>query len=175
MDVRKQLLFRHSKENTNLIVSYIGDSQKLFDQLMKLFMADEYRVTQRAAWVVGDIARIYPELIVPHFKKMVLNLRKPFLHDAVKRNTLRILQESDIPKVLWGDAADICFNFMLSKTEPIATKVFSMTVLFNISKDVPEFREELAIIIEDQLPYSSAGFKSRGKKTLIALHKIKAY
>jgi len=175
MDVRKQLLFKHSKENTNLIVSYISDNQKAFDQLMILFMSDESRVTQRAAWVVGDIARIYPELIAPHFKNLILNLRKPGLHDAVKRNTLRILQELYIPKPLWGEAADISFNFLLSKTEPIAIKVFSMTVLCNISKHVPEFRDELTLIIEDQLPYSGAGFKSRGKKTLNALNKMKAH
>jgi hypothetical protein len=59
--------------------------------------------------------------------------------------------------------------------DPIAIKVFSMTVLFNISKNVPEFRDELAIIIEDQMPYGSAGFKSRGKKTLKGLSKLRAH
>lgn len=175
MDVRKQLLFEHTKENTNLIVAHIGNNQKSFDELMKMFMADEYRITQRAAWVVGDLARIYPALIVPHFKRIILNLRKPALHDAVKRNTLKILQELDIPEPLWGAAADTCFNFLLSKSEPIAIEVFSMTVLFNISKHVPEFRDELALIIEDQMPYGSAGFRSRGKKTLIALSKLKSH
>lgn len=175
MDVRKQLLFEHTKDNTNLIVAHIGDNQKSFDQLMKLFLANEYRVTQRAAWVVGELARIYPALIVPYYKGLILNLRKPGLHDAVKRNTLKILQDLEIPERLWGEAADISFNFLLSKEEPIAIKVFSMTVLFNISKHVPEFRDELAIIIEDQMPYGSAGFKSRGKKTLKALNKMKAH
>jgi len=175
MNVRKQLLFEHTKENTNLIVAHIGDNQKSFNGLMKLFLADEYRVTQRAAWVVGDLARIYPVLIAPYYKKLVLNLRKPLLHDAVKRNTLKILQELEIPEPLWGEAADICFNFLLSKVDPIAIKVFSMTVLFNISKNVPEFRDELAIIIEDQMPYGSAGFKSRGKKTLKGLSKLRAH
>ena len=172
MDVRKQLLFEHSKENTNFIANYIGNNQKQFDELIKLFDANEYRLTQRAAWVVGDLARLHPKLISPHFKKLVLNLRKPKLHDAVKRNTLRILQELDIPKSLWGEAADICFGFLMSNNEAVAIKVFSMTVLFNISKHVPEFREELAIIIEDQLPYGSAGFKARGKKTLQGLSKL---
>jgi hypothetical protein len=49
-----------------------------------------------------------------------------------------------------------------------------MTVLLNIVKYVPELKEELKIIIEDQMPYASAGFQSRGKKTLKALEKIKA-
>jgi len=172
MDLRKQLLLKHSKENTNLIVNHIGDNQKSFNEVIVLLLANDYPLTQRAAWVVGDIARIYPEMIFPHLKDIILNLRKPDVHDGVKRNTLRILQEIDIPKPLWGETSDICFNFLMSNSEAIATKVFSMTALFNISKHVPEFREELKIIIEDQLPYSRPGFKSRGKKTLLALSKL---
>jgi hypothetical protein len=124
--------------------------------------------------VVGEVARKHPDLANEHLEKMVLNLRKENLHDAIKRNTVRVLQEITIPEILWGDAADVCFKLLLSKNEPVAVKCFSMTVLLNIVRHIPELKEELKIIIEDQIPYSSAGFKSRGIKTLKALEKIKA-
>jgi hypothetical protein len=174
MDIRKQLLIEHSKSNTELVTQYIGNHQERFDILMNLFLNDEYLVAQRAAWVVGDVSRKYPKLVNQHLEKMVLNLRKENLHDAIKRNTVRVLQEIEIPEKLWGDAADVCFNLLSSKNEPVAVKCFSMTVLLNIVKNVPELKEELKIIIEDQMPYSTAGFKSRGHKTLKALEKIKA-
>jgi hypothetical protein len=174
MDIRKQLLTEHSKLNTELISNYIGNQQERFDILMTLFLKDESRVTQRAAWVVGDVARKYPDLVNNHLEKMVLNLRKENLHDAIKRNTVRVLQEITIPETLCGEAADVCFKLLLSKNEPVAVKCFSMTVLLNIVKHIPELKEELKIIIEDQMPYASAGFKSRGNKTLKALEKIKA-
>jgi hypothetical protein len=174
MDIRKQLLTEHSKPNTELITQYIDNHQERFDILMNLFLNDDYRVTQRAAWVVGDVSRKYPDLVNKHLEKIVLNLRKENLHDAIKRNTVRVLQEIKIPETLWGDTADVCFGLLLSKNEPVAVKCFSMTVLLNIVKQVPELKEELKIIIEDQMPYCSAGFKSRGNKTLKALEKIKA-
>jgi hypothetical protein len=41
-----------------------------------------------------------------------------------------------------------------------------MTVLANIIDDQPDMKKELKLILEDQLPYGSAAFKSRGNKVL---------
>lgn len=172
MDIRKQLLTTHSKENTTLIVKYIGASRERFDELMKLFLYGEYRVIQRAAWVLGDVARLHPQMAMAYLPEMVENLKKPDLHDASKRNTLRFLQEIEVPEAHWGELAEICFNCLTSMEEAIAIKVFAMTVLLGIVKKVPELKDELRYAIEDQLPYGSAGFKSRGKKVLKALEKI---
>ncbi len=172
MDLRKQLLTTHSKENTTLIVNYIDGDRERFDKLMKLFLYDEYRVIQRAAWVVGDVARLHPEIVMPYIPEMVENLKKPDVHIAAKRNTLRFLSETEIPEEQWGELAELCFDYLTSIEEPVAIKVFSMTVLLSIVKKVPELKDELYYAIEDQLPYGTAGFKSRGKKTLKALEKI---
>ena len=172
MDLRKQLLTDHSKENTTLIVEYIGNDRERCDRLMKLFLYGEYRVIQRAAWVVGDLARLYPDLVTPYLPAMVENLKKPDLHVAAKRNTVRFFQEIALPEELWGDVADVCFKFLESGEEPVAVKVFSMTVLLGIVKKVPELKDELKYLIEDQLPYGTSGFKNRGLKTLKALDKI---
>lgn len=172
MDLRKQLLTDHSKENTTLIVEYIGNDLERCDALMKLFLYGEYRVIQRAAWVVGDLARLHPEMVMPYLPAMVENLKKPDLHAAAKRNTVRFFQEIEIPEELWGEVADICFKFLENGEEAVAIKVFSMTVLLGIVQKVPELKDELKYTIEDQMPFGTAGFKNRGKKTLIALNKI---
>ena len=172
MDLKKQLLTDHSKENTTLIVEYIGNDAERCDTLMKLFLYGHYRVIQRAAWVVGDLARLQPDLVMPYLPEMVANLQKPDLHVAAKRNTVRFFQEIELPEALWGDVADICFKFLDNSQEAVAVRVFSMTVLLNIVKKVPELKDELKYIIEDHLPYGTSGFKNRGKKTLMALDRI---
>jgi len=53
-----------------------------------------------------------------------------------------------------------------NKKEPIAIRVFAMTVLANLADTYPEIKGELIAVIEDQMPYGSAGFISRGKKIL---------
>jgi hypothetical protein len=54
----------------------------------------------------------------------------------------------------------------MNTKQPIAVRVFSMTVLCNLAGKLPELKNELIPLIEDQMPYGSAGFISRGRKVL---------
>ena len=167
MNIRESLIKDNSKAMAVKISSAIGNSQEHFSELMQLFLHDEPMITQRASWVLSHCADNYPELILPWITPMVENLKKD-INDAVKRNTVRVLQFVDIPEEEMGELADVCFNFLASAKEPIAVKVFSMTILFNLCKKIPELKNELLPLIEDQMPFGSAGFRSRGKKIITA-------
>lgn len=171
MSLRKEILKEHSKQHTVYLANKIGPDQEAFDELMEFFLGDEYRVTQRAAWVVSHCIDAHPWLIKKHLRSIIENLQKS-VHVAVKRNTVRILQFVEIPEGLMGIAAEICFRYLNSGREPVAVKEFSMTVLFNIVQVYPELSEELEISIEEQMPFGSGGFKSRGRKVLKALSKL---
>ena len=119
--------------------------------------------------VLGKCTDAFPELINPHLEKIILNLKSP-VSDAVKRNTIRTLQNIHIPDHLLGEAADILFNIMIDRNEAIAIRVFTMTTLYNICEREPDLANELKIIIEDQMPYGSTGFKNRGSKTIKKLN-----
>ena len=171
MSLKKEILKEHSKTHTVYLASKIGPNQEAFEELMELFLGDEHRVTQRAAWVLSHCIDAHPWLIKKHLRSIIENLQKP-IHEAVKRNTVRILQFIDIPEDLMGLTADICFRYLNSGKEPVAVKVFAMTVLLNIVQIYPELSEELEISIEEQMPFGSGGFKSRGRKVLKALSKL---
>ncbi|OEK00960.1 hypothetical protein BFP97_05300 [Roseivirga sp. 4D4] len=172
MDLRKQLLKEHSKENTALIVSYIEAHPGKVDDLMDIFLNESYRLIQRSAWVVGDLGRSRPDWIKPYTPQMIQNLKNPDVHVAAKRNTMRYLQEIELEEDVWGDLLDIAMKFLSKNDETVAVKVFSMTVAYNIIKNIPELKDELRIVIEDQLPYGTAGFKNRGQKIISALNKL---
>ena len=61
MNLRDEILKEHSKPQCNKIVQWVGDSQKRFDGLFNLFLNDEYRVTQRAAWPLSYCVIAHPE------------------------------------------------------------------------------------------------------------------
>lgn len=172
MKLREAILKEHSKAQCTKIVKWVGNNQQRFDELLNLFLHDEYRVVQRAAWPIGFAVMAEPALIQPHWKQLICKLREPGVHDAVKRNGVRLMQDIDIPEVFHGDVMDICFGFLESPKEAMAIKAFSMTVLANLAKDYPEIKTELKLIIEDQLPHQTAGFKSRAKKTLKQLERL---
>ncbi|MFM6925152.1 MAG: hypothetical protein ACKOU7_06585 [Ferruginibacter sp.] len=153
-------------------MKWVGNSQQRFDELFTLFLNDEYRVVQRAAWPVSYCVDAHPELISKHWEELVDNLKKPDLHDAVKRNSIRLMQDIELPEKYHGEIMDLCFRYLESPTEALAVKVFSMSVIANLAKYYPEIKPELQLIIEDQLPYQSAGFKSRAKLVLKQLDRL---
>ena len=166
MKLREQILKVHSKANCEVIIKWIGNSQKRFDQLFDLFLHDEYRVVQRSAWPLSQAVIEHPEFIQKHFSKLLKNLEKPGIHDSVKRNTVRLLEDISIPQRFHGRVMNICFDYIASPGEAVAVKAFSLTVLERLSKQYPEIRPELKTVIEDRWYYESAAFRSRAKKIL---------
>jgi hypothetical protein len=172
MDLTKEILKEHSRVQANKVADYVGDNPFRFKALIDLYLAGPYRVTQRAAWPISICVEHHPELVDPHLKKLLDFLSKPGIHDSVKRNTLRLLQFIIIPKRLHGRVVDLCFRYLIDKKEPLAVKVFSMSLLFDLIKHEPGLRNELKVIIEDQMPYSTPGFVSRGSKVLKAINAL---
>jgi hypothetical protein len=160
------LLKEHSKIQKDKVVTYVGNDPKRFAALVDVFLKGPYRVTQRAAWPLSSCVEFHPDLIKPHLKRILQNVRKPGQHDAVKRNTIRLLQYIDIPKSLQGLTVNICFGFLSDPEEPIAVKVFSVAVLTSLTKQEPDLKNELILLIERQLPYASPAFLSRARKAL---------
>jgi hypothetical protein len=164
MNLEEAILKEHSKNQCNKIVRYIGDNNERFAQLMKAFFEGNYRVTQRAAWPMSYCVRNHPQLIRPYFKKLLDNLQKKDLHDAVARNTVRLLQDVEIPEKYHGKLMGICFDFIQSNEIAVAIKAFSLTILQNLSEQYPDIIPELKLIIEQRWEHESAAFRTRAKK-----------
>src|ERR1044071_10033574 len=96
MNLVDELLKKHSVVIKNKIIRYVGTNPKRFDELMKCFLGDNYRVTQWAGWPLSDIVKKHPELIRPYLKSILKSVDKPEMHVAVRRNVMRILQFIEI-------------------------------------------------------------------------------
>lgn len=170
MDIKKELLKGHSKVQTDKIVNYVGSDQSRFNTLITIFLGGPYQLTQRAAWPLSYCVRNHPFLIDSHYSGVLKILTKPGIHDAVKRNVMRLLQFVDVPRKYQGKVIEHSFSLM-DPTEPIAVRVFAMTVLANLAKQHPDLKKELKLVIEDQLPFGTAAYLSRSKKILKQLEK----
>jgi len=171
MNIRTAVVEEHSKRQALKIAAYIGNSPKRFDELMDCFFDDNWRLNQCSAYVLSFVAEKNIQLFDPYLEKAILNLKTP-KHDAVKRNTLRILQNYDIPEHLQGTIVDLAFDFLASPKEPIAIHVFSMGVIFNVAKKEPDLLHELKILIEEGMPNGSAGYRSKGGKILKYINEV---
>ncbi len=172
MNLEAEILSEHSKRVINRIVDFIGNDPERFAELMKLFFGNEYRITQRAAWAVSNVFKRYPNMVVPYLDKM-LHLLADTQNIAVKRNTVRILQDLEIPEELCGTAFEVCSRLLISPSETIAVRAFSITVLVNLTIRFPELKNETRVLIEAAIQEgASAGMLSRANKELKRLGKL---
>jgi len=171
MKLRDELLKEHTKENCMRIVRWIGNSEQRFAQLIDLFINEEYRVVQRAAWPLSYVLQDHPGLAKKHLPVLLDNLDNPALGGAAKRNTLRALQTVPIPEKYHGVVMNHCFNYISDPTEKAAVKAFALTVLENLSQLYPDIKGELKLIIEEAMPNESPAFISRAKKILTRMSK----
>ena len=153
MDIKQALIDEHSKPQTLKIVKYVGNDSTRFKELMTIFLNSEYRVTQRSAWPLSEIAIEHPELIKPYFSKLIAKLQKEGEHPAIPRNILRIFQDIDIPVKYHGILIDLCFKFIVEHHHPIAVRAFAITVAVNICRHYPDLKNELVIVLNDLKKY----------------------
>ena len=173
MNIREELLSDHmqSKELALSVADFACSSQDRFKELMNCFVSSDYVLAKRAAWSVRWAAEKRPDLIQPNIGLLVRQLRRTDVHDAVIRNSLSVLERNEIPEEFHGEVMDACFGLIQNRKAPIAAKAFSLTILFNLAKIYPEIQNELQIIIEENIEFETAAFKSRGKKILATFRK----
>ena len=169
LNIHQLLREEHSKKQTDRIVRYIGNDKTRFAGLIELFFKGEYRITQRAAWPLSYCVRDHPELIHPYFKRLLDNLARKDIPVAVIRNTVRLLQDVEIPRRFHGRVMNTCFEFIQQPETPIAVKAFSLTILGDLAADYPDIRSELRLIIEEQWEHAAPAFRSRARKVLKTL------
>ncbi|MGE3467185.1 MAG: hypothetical protein AB7J13_09655 [Pyrinomonadaceae bacterium] len=166
MDIREALLAEHSRSQTMKIVRHIDGDPDRFAELMGHFLGPTYRLSQRAAWVVNYCIEHQPQLIEPYWSRLVKRLDSDDAHVAVRRNIARLLQFVHIPKRYEGRIFDACYDLFADPAEPVAVRVFSMTVAANIAKDKPELLDELRIVAKQHPEAVTAGFRSRARRVL---------
>lgn len=173
MDLQKLLREEHSKTQSQRIADLVGESKPAFSRLVGIVTGDDLKLSQRGAWAVTCCVEAHPELLPPFLEALIKNLSRPGLHDAVKRNTMKVIAENEIPENLAGLAADTAFRILSSPDESIAARVHSMTVLERLCTMEPELSVELHLLIEHQLPFeTSPGYRSKARRVLKTLDRL---
>lgn len=161
MDLRAALLEVHSKAQAEKIAVYVGNDPQRFADLMKFFLGPVYRLLQRAAWPVSYCIERHPELAKPYFNIFIKQLDRDDAHVAVRRNVARLFQFVDVPKRYQGRLFEACYNLVADPDQPVAVRVFSMTVAANIAKHSPALLAELKSAATQHPSLMTPGMRAR--------------
>jgi hypothetical protein len=186
----------NTRENRDRLTRWVGRDEQRLAELMHLYLHGAWREAQLAAGVVTLVADEHLEMMDPWLPAMVKRMQDPHVHNAVARTGMHVLQVVEIPRELAGRVAQICFKALEDVSQPIAVRVFAMTVLVNLclgKKRVreahrgkekvhegkkgcrvaePELAREVALAITTVLPYGTGAFVSRAKRELRRLERM---
>ena len=162
----EHLSAEHSKAQTMYLVRWIGRDAGRLAALLDIFLGDNYRLTQRSAWVLRYVGEQAPTLLAPWLPNLVAMLRRPGAHAAVQRNILNVFEVIEIPPVLEDELADCCFQYLADPRAAAALRASSIRILDKICRRMPELRLELNMLLEEHLEHGPASFRSRARKVL---------
>ncbi|MGL2967055.1 hypothetical protein [Flavobacterium sp. XGLA_31] len=74
-----------------------------------------------------------------------------------------------VPPENEGKATDLLFQWLLSKETNVTIKSRSLSVLFQLTKQYPELKQELTHCLEDQMHKHSPSFAKKANKILLEL------
>lgn len=171
MNIKHILKSSYNKGQIEAVANFACLNEENFKTLFHIFIGNDTRMAQMASWSLSYAVQKSPHLIQPYLKELIEQLSKKDKHNAVIRNTVRILQDIEIPKKYHGKLMNCCFSFIELPNTPVAIKAFSLAILFNLSTIYPEIKHELMVVIEDNLPHAAPAFKNRGNKILLQLKK----
>jgi len=170
LNLEEQLKSDISKQNVNYIVHTLGNNEQYFKQLWDIIKRDEYKISVMAVWIWDSIIIKYPEMFNPYLVEAIEILHK-FKLDGTKRLLLKIIVRYNIEENLKGRLFNLCVKYLMDPKEPVAIKVHSMQIMYNISQTEPDLKPEIIDIIEYQYEFNSIAYKSRADKLLKKLFK----
>lgn len=162
MNFVNQLLKDHSRSNVETIVNAIGTDSEKLASLITIIYNKQPPLPQRASWVLPILNNQHPELLKTYIPKFI-NTITQFKVNAVKRNIMKVLAESEIPEKLNGKLINVCYRLLLDSNETVAVKVHAMQAIANITERHHELKSELKTVIKVLLPQNTAAFSARAK------------
>jgi len=148
---------------------YIVNNQIPMMSLMELLDA-EHPIGMRFTWVFGEIVKLDPDYlfpIVPH----CFALRDKIKFPGFKRTVAKMLSLAGVPEEIEGLVVDELFKWVLNPKIKVAVKVFSIDTLSQLCFKYPDLKEELLLVIDDQLDKNTVAFRARTKSVLKKLEK----
>lgn len=156
----------------------------LTGHLLQLVFEEDKTDLWQSSWVFDNVMRKRLSLLLPHIEIFCSSLTslhsesviRPMAHTCeslvlqyFKKRDVKVIQTLDTLHL--EKIAEACFDWLIGEYK-VASKVFAMTSLFYLGEKFDWIRPELKQVIEQQIANGSAGFKSRGSKTLVLLKNL---
>ncbi len=169
-DFYELLQIDSSRSIADIAVAAVGNNLNYFGEVFKLAVTEKPPLCWRAARVVDLCSEKHPSLL-HRFLYDTVDILVNTSYDSLKRIFTRVMIRyiPDVDEELLGILTDCAFNRAESTCEPVAVRAFSLDMLEQIGKRLPEMQGEIGLFMqnmseqEDGTVAKKAGKMSRGK------------
>ncbi|HRG22373.1 MAG TPA: hypothetical protein PLQ57_15130 [Saprospiraceae bacterium] len=168
-EIKDLLLNRYSKKSCDILAHEANTYASVCVDLVSLVTGPDPLLAQRAAWSVGILGDINPNLLKPYCAELIATLSRPH-HDAVARNFVRVWQTMDLPDAYLGEIFEICYNYLANPHTAIAIRAFSATVCGKICAKYPELKSEILEMLPIWKENAPPGIRVRIRQLEKELH-----
>lgn len=171
MNFKKALSHDSSRAMIETIADAIGENKTYFMEVLEIAFTAKDMSSSRAARVIDMCTDRNPGLGEYFADEIALKLMA--LEDSRTKRSLCRIMTRHLPndEDILGHFINFAFEQIASPKEPVALKVYAMQALFNISKKIPDIKNELIGIIEEEMPKNTHAFTGRGNMLLKKLTK----
>lgn len=154
-EVKRYLIEDISSESVKRLAKKDVTASKLAETLWEITLDNIHPYSWRAAWFLQHIIlenRHLANFYAPLFLKNINN----FNHPGQVRHGLIIVLLSDEKDWDDGFLLNLCFDYMISESQPPAIRVYSMEIVQRVVNRLPElkreFKETLELISKEGKP-----------------------
>lgn len=171
-NIKEAVLSIGSKEDAQALADWMDNDPEKFADLWNCILSKDNPLSWRSAWVMDKLTAKHPQLLLPYREELVQQLEID--HDpGVHRAVLKAIVRNPIPEDVQGFLFDYAIKHLLNPQSYAAIQAHSMTIAYEIAKDIPELKEELRAVITDQAEHNTAAYKSRARQILKKMDKKK--
>jgi hypothetical protein len=166
-------LFREAIYHTGLHDFCYWEQQVLADPrilaiLLRLIGEEDQRLAWRCSWIIDHVSVNSPHLLADKLQLLII----PFLssrNSSLLRHLSRILCQYTLPESYLGSIINRSYD-LITSDEPVAVRVNTLQLLFNLTRNFPELKGELIAVLERLLEeQSSGGLINRSNRLLSQL------
>lgn len=159
------------KKDRLRLMHRVLDDVKLIKPLLNLSFNTTHPDSHRAAWIIELLCLYDIEIIKVHLTYFTSNLKNLRI-DSAKRPMAKICSLILHPKkglvlsqLQKQNITATCFDWMIDDSA-VAVKVYAMTSLYELGKEIDWIHTELKTILEKNYSTSSAGYQCRAREIL---------
>ena len=165
------IMAEHSRHQADFIVDIVLSQPSYLDELLHIVFQNREPISRRASWPLRIISERDINILESHVPVIIKRL--PEIDNvAIQRAFLAILVNVKIPKENYGELLQFTCEILLNPGSPVASLIYSTDIFYKISINEPELLNELKLMLEQLLPYGSAGVKSKCRKTIKKIDRL---